>query len=144
MSKLISLITVFVALSFGVQAQAETVLQCAVNDVAGYKGARVNVIKNAKGEVRANLIFGTTKSGQMYSVSEIAPGIFQGSIKGKANQKFQIKLFVSGAAAENNAIRGGKSQLEVYYPTTQVSSGVGYFKSSEKDNFVCGEKVRRF
>lgn len=144
MSKLISLITVFVTLSFGAQAHAATLLKCAVNDVAGYKGARVNVIKNAKGEVRANLIFGTTNSGQMYSVSEIAPGIFQGAIKGKGKQKFWIKLFVSGAAAENNSIRGGKSQLEVYYPTTQAASGVGYFKSSEKDNFVCGEKIRRF
>ncbi|MNT33204.1 hypothetical protein D3C72_1691180 [compost metagenome] len=104
----------------------------------------MNIIKNAKGEVKANLLFGTTVSGKMYSVSEIAPGIFQGAIKGKANQKFQIKLFVSGAAAENNAIRGGKSQLEVYYPTTQAASGIGYFKSSERDNFVCGEKVRRF
>lgn len=143
MSKLISLITVFVALSFGAQAQAETLLKCAVNNV-GTQGARVNVIRNAKGEVRANLLFGTTVSGQMYSVSEIAPGIFQGTIKGKGKQKFWIKLFVSGAAAENNSIRGGKSQLEVYYPTVQAASGVGYFKSSEKDNFVCGEKVRRF
>lgn len=144
MSKFISLITVFVAMTFAAQAQAATVLQCAVNNVAADRGARVNIIKNAKGEVRANLIFGTTVSGKMYSVSEIAPGIFQGAIKGKANQKYWIKLFVSGAAAENKSIRGGKSQLEVYYPTKLNSSGIGYFKSSEKDNFVCGEKFRRF
>lgn len=144
MSKFISLITVFVALTFGAQAQAETLLKCAVNNVSAQQGARINIIKNAKGEVKANLLFGTTVSGKMYSVSEIAPGIFQGAIKGKVNQKFWIKLFVSGAAAENNSIRGGKSQLEVYYPTTQNASGIGYFKSSEKDNFVCGEKVRRF
>lgn len=144
MSKLISLITVFVALSFGAQAQAETVLKCAVNNVTAQQGTRVNIIKNAKGEVKANLLFGTSVSGKMYSVTEIAPGIFQGAIKGKANQKFQLKLFVSGAAAENNSIRGGKSQLEVYYPTKQAASGIGYFKSSEKDNFVCGEKIRRF
>jgi hypothetical protein len=144
MSKLISLITVFVALALGANAHAENLLKCAVTNVTAQQGTRVNVIKNAKGEVKANLLFGKSVSGKMYAVSEIAPGIFQGSIKGKANQKFWIKLFVSGAAAENNSIRGGKSQLEVYYPTTQASSGIGYFKSSEKDNFVCGEKVRKF
>jgi hypothetical protein len=144
MSKFISLITVFVALVFSAQAHAETILKCAVNNVVGYEGARVNVIKNAKGEVRANLIFGTTVSGTMYSVSEIAPGIFQGAIKGKGKEKFWIKLFVSGAVAENKSIRGGKSQLEVVYPTTLVKSGMGHFKSFEKDNFVCGEQFRPF
>jgi hypothetical protein len=143
MSKLISLIAVFVAFAFTANAQAETLLKCAGNTVAGPQAAHVNVIKSAKGEAKANVIFGKTGSGTMYSVSEIAPGIFQGAVKAKGKQKFWIKLFVSGASAENSSIRGGRSQLEVYYPTKQVASGVGYFKSSERDNFVCGEKVRR-
>ena len=129
------------ALIFTTTAQAGTLFQCAVNNVAGYQGARINMIKNAKGQLRANLIFGTTVSGQMYSVSEIAPGIFQGTVKGKGKDKLLLKLFISNVSMENNFVRGFVSQLEVSYGDSKQTS---YFKSSPEDGFVCGKKIRNF
>lgn len=128
------------ALLFTTTAQAATLFQCAVNNVVGYQGARINVIQNAKGQLRANLIFGTTVSGKMYSLSEIAPGIFQGAVKGKGKEKQTLKLFVSNVAMENNYIRGFVSQLEV----SSISGQGASFKSSDADGFVCGKKIRNF
>ncbi|MFS4457610.1 hypothetical protein [Bdellovibrio sp. HCB2-146] len=134
------LLSTIAALIFTTTAQAATLFQCAVNNVVGYQGARVSVIQNAKGQLRANLIFGTTVSGKMYALSEIAPGIFQGTLKGKGKEKQTLKLFVSNVTMENNYIRGYVSQLEV---SSSSGQGVSY-KSSDADGFVCGKKIHNF
>ena len=77
----------------------------------------------------------------MYSVSEIAPGIFQGTVKGKGKDKLLLKLFISNVSMENNFVRGFVSQLEVSYGDSKQTS---YFKSSPEDGFVCGKKIRNF
>lgn len=133
----------FAAMSIfvGLNASAETVLQCAVNKVPT-SGARINIVENDKGQLRANLIFGTTVSGTMYNITEVKPGVYQGAVK--ANDKFWIKLAVSEVQAENRYIRGYKSSLEVVYPDLRKASGFGVFKSKAGDVFTCGKQIRGY
>ena len=49
---------------------SKTIMQCAENHITTYNGARVNIIESNNGQLRANLIFGTTVSGTMYNVQE--------------------------------------------------------------------------
>jgi hypothetical protein len=133
----------FVMIVFlGAQAHAVTILKCAVKRVTADKGARVNLLQGSDDTLRANLIFGTTVSGTMYHVTEVRPGIYQGTIKGKKD--FKIQLAVSDTPSENKYIRGYRATLEVTYPDLQESSGRGSFRSVGSDQFVCGEQINNF
>lgn len=136
-----SFFIVAICLSYGFNAMAGTVLQCAVKKVPS-QGARINIIENSKGQMRANLIFGTTVSGTMYTVTEVKPGTYQGTIK--SDEKFWLKLSVSLIQSENRYIRGYKSSLEVVYPDLRKASGFSHFKSSEDDEFTCGKQIRGY
>jgi hypothetical protein len=138
-----SFLTVLVAacLIFGKNASADTVLQCAVNKVPT-NGVRVNLMKSVQGQMRANLIFGTTVSGTIYNVTEVKPGIYQGSIK--SNEQFWIKLSISSTPAENSYIRGYKSSVQVVYPDLRKSSGFGTFNSVAAEEFTCGKKINSY
>lgn len=111
----------------------KTLYQCAVDKVESEDGARVNIIEH-KGKLRANLIFGTTVSGTMYTVTETAEG-FSGTIK--RNPFFKILVKISEEPAQNANIDGYASSLEAIYPTALSPEG---FKEL-KINFVCGKKL---
>lgn len=127
--KLITLISfVFISLS----TQAETIYQCAVDNVVP-RGVRLNIIEN-QGQVRANLIFGTTVSGTMYNVDAYRLG-YKGSIKGSPN--FPIEIYISTTRAKNSNIEGFASQVKAVYPTQLNSSGFDQVTVQ----LVCGKKI---
>jgi hypothetical protein len=135
------LVLITATLLLSVQANAETILKCAVKNVRN-EGARVNLLQSAGGNLRANLLFGATVSGTMYNVVEVKPGVYQGTIKGK--EEFKLELTVSEVAAENRYIRGFKSSLSVEYPDLRKRSGRDSFTSTAGDEFVCGRQIRGF
>lgn len=140
-NKFLTLVLIISGLGFN--AHAETILRCAVKKVsADGTGARINLIQNANGTLRANLIFGTTVSGTMYNITEVGPGVYQGAIK--TNGKFWIKLAVSSSKAENRYIKGFKASLNVIYPDLRKRTGFGTFNSEASDEFVCGKQIRGY
>jgi hypothetical protein len=114
-------------------AHAKTTLfQCAVDRVEGH-GARVNVIEN-KGHIRANLIFGTTVSGTIYSVTKTNTG-YAGQIKSKPG--FTIELVITDKRDTNSNIDGYEAYLKATYPTLQNSDGYDLVETL----LVCGKKI---
>jgi hypothetical protein len=111
---------------------AKTLFQCAVDKVVP-GGVRVNVIEN-NGKIRANLIFGTTVSGTMYSVHETSGG-YVGAIRNKP--QFTLELTLSDTAVENANIRGSLSQLKAVYPTLNNDRGYDVIETE----LVCGTKI---
>ncbi len=126
------LLTLLVITLLSVYANAETIYQCAVDKVVPH-GVRVNVIET-NGKLRANLIFGTTVSGTMYSVERTADG-YAGEIKNKPD--FTLALDITSNEAENSNIRGYRSHLKAVYPTLENENGYDVIDA----NFVCGEKI---
>lgn len=122
-------------------AASKTVMKCAVGNVTGGDGARVNLIENEKGQTRANLIFGTTVSGTMYSVA-VDESTYKGSIKGKS--AFVIELIVTNQAASNKYVNGYKASLKAIYPDLRNADGTGSVATSPSDQFVCGEQIAPF
>ncbi|MCB0370132.1 MAG: hypothetical protein KDD45_12090 [Bdellovibrionales bacterium] len=111
---------------------ANTIYQCAVENVVPH-GARVNILEN-KGKFRANLIFGTTVSGTMYSVEPSQFG-YKGSIKGQPG--FSIEIYVSSTRAKNSNIEGFAAKLNAVYPTLQNAAGFNKVSTP----IVCGKKI---
>jgi hypothetical protein len=133
---------VFCALSLAVpvavaSADSESVLQCAGN-LVGSDGVRVNLIRSAKSGLRANLIFGTTVSGQMYRVQPTAEG-FKGDRQG-----LPMELRVSSSRARNKYIDGRKASLEVTFVDLRNPSGQGRHSTKLSDQFVCGKQIRPY
>ena len=136
-----SLLTLFSILFYTSLLPAETLMKCAVNDMSS-RAARVNLIKDKKGDVKANLIFGTTISGTMFKVEETEDGLFVGSIRNKS--EFWIKLDVSSTKHKNKYIDGYLSKLDVVYPTVLEPSGKKHLTTKKSDLFVCGKQIRNF
>ena len=129
----ISMFTFLIAMTLTMVANAKTVLfQCAGDDVQD-RGVRVNVIEN-NGVVRANLIFGTTVSGTMYSLSETPEG-YIGQVKNKPTYTMDLKI--SPIQAQNSNINGYKASLKAVYPTVLNSKGF----DTVNVHFICGEKI---
>lgn len=123
------------------ESQADTLFKCAVDRVTANKGVRLNVIRNAAGGLRANLIFGTTVSGIMYSLKEIAPGRYRGT---KDKETFWLLLRVSGSEMQNRSIKGFSSDLSVVYPDLNKKTGKAFYETRPTDDFVCGRQIATF
>jgi|GEM_PF-2670345 len=123
---------VLLLLSLPLSVNAKTLFQCAVDNVVP-GGVRVNVIES-NGKIRANLIFGTTVSGTMYSVKETSWG-YSGEIKNKP--PFTLELTLSTTPTENANIRGSLSRLKAIYPTLENDRGYDVIDTE----LVCGTKI---
>lgn len=121
---------------------SQTISQCAVNLVKAGKGARINLLMTETGDYKANFIQGTTVSGTAYHLKQVSPGLFEGSIKKKA--EFTMKLQITSQGKANRYINGFASSLEVIYPDLNSSTGRGSLKTVSSDDFVCGKKVSNF
>lgn len=139
--KFIFLITFFSFSSIAFGA-SKTIAQCTVNQVVDYTGARINLLQMKDGQLKANLIFGTTVSGTAYRVQEVSPGVFEGSIRNQP--QFSIRLVISSKGKTNRYVNGFSSALEAIYPDVNSSTGKGSVKTTTKDNFVCGKIISRF
>lgn len=139
--KFILTLLTLVTLTSPAFAASTTVMKCAVENVHGYEGARVNVIQNAKGEVRANLIFGTTVSGTMYKAAQVDNKIV-GAIRNKT--QFTIEVALSNEAATNKYISGVKATLSAVFPDLRNANGIGSVVTVASDNFVCGKQIAPF
>ncbi len=122
-------------------AAFKTIAQCAVENVVGWEGARVN-LKSDGTNLKANFIQGTTISGTMYHVTQTSPGVFKGSIKGDASNTILLKI--SKTPGANRSINGHAASLEITYPSSQVARGYKNLKTTPSDNFVCGKKFADF
>lgn len=129
-------------LSMSVLADSKTIAQCTVDQVKGYEGVRVNLLKADNGELKANLIFGTTASGTMYHVQEVSPGTFLGSIKNKP--QYTLKLMISLHGKTNAYVNGTIAYLEAVYPTLQNATGRKMIRTTPKEKFVCGKIISPF
>jgi hypothetical protein len=118
-------------------ARAETIFQCAVNNVK-QGGVRVNVIQSPKYGYRANLIFGTTVSGQMYRIQPTKEG-FKGDSHG-----LPMELRISRVPTQNKYIVGYAAQLDVVYVDMRNASGEGSVSTTPSQRFVCGKQVRPY
>jgi hypothetical protein len=113
-------------------AGAETVFQCAVNQV-NPDGVRLNVLESNKG-ARLNLIFGSTVSGTMYTVTKSRDG-YLGTVKG--HPEFEIQLMISQVIGRNSNISGYVSHLIAIYPDLNSSTGKGFVDL----DLICGQKI---
>ena len=121
-----------VLLALPLALPAKTLYQCATNKVSP-NGVRINVIES-NGKTRANLIFGTTVSGTMYSVEEGSRG-YSGEIKNKP--QFSLDLEISDTPARNANISGYRAYLKAIYPTMQNANGYDLVDTE----LVCGKKI---
>lgn len=131
--------TLLSATSFGA---SKTLAKCSVNKVGNYEGARVNLLETEDGKLKANLIFGTTVSGQMYHVTQVSSGVFVGSVKNQP--QFRLKLVISTIGKANSYVNGYAASLEATSPSLNSSTGMKSVKTTANDEFVCGKFISRF
>jgi hypothetical protein len=138
----LSLLMMTLMLSSASFGASKTIAQCTVNKVSGGEGARVNLLQTEDGQYKANLIFGTTVSGQSFQVSQISAGVFVGSIRNKP--QFPIKLVISSLGKVNSYVNGYAASLEAAYVDLRNPNGMGSVKTTDADGFVCGKIISRF
>lgn len=123
-----------------------TFMQCAEKKITASKGMRLNVLKYADGSFATNLIEGTTVSGTKFNTKKTDGSTNEqpGTYEGTRARRFTLTLVVKKSKAKNKYIEGYAADLEVNYPDLRRASGEDSYKSTDEDQFVCGEKINDF
>ncbi len=117
---------------------ANAYMSCAVDKVNPGR-ARVDFQEEPDGTVRANLIFGSSGSGVVYTLVQTSPGLYEGGIK--TQPQFKMKLFISQVSNDNNYIIGVNAKLLAIYPDASSKTGSSIVNVGEAEKFVCGSQA---